>query len=244
MRFTNVLVKLLVFAALFNAQKKHVLKQALICAALGRLRLTCHYGNYLAASVFFNVCIISKSHAHPPIGDFMELRSNANLPCLVNLALKCLIRTCDQKLAIHWLLNYWCGKNNSIFSPVLQGELLTTSPTASVLLIPSRALWSPSVKCLLMWPDTTAQMMTMWTRCVGEFFCVFVRIITIMVSYNISHSDVLHRCAHSSLRCWTKPSESVFVRTWPAIWKELNCLFRNARYDLCFWSYEFLGHAN
>ncbi len=33
-----MLIKLLVFASLFNAQKKHVLKQALICAALGRLR--------------------------------------------------------------------------------------------------------------------------------------------------------------------------------------------------------------
>ncbi len=44
-----------------------------------------HYGNDLAESVFFNVCIVSKSHAEfpPPIGAFMELRSNANLPCLV-----------------------------------------------------------------------------------------------------------------------------------------------------------------
>ncbi len=33
-----------------------------------------HYGNYLAASVFFNVHIVSKSHAEfsPPIGAFME----------------------------------------------------------------------------------------------------------------------------------------------------------------------------
>ncbi len=47
-----------------------------------------HYGNYLAVSVFSNVCIVSKSSADfsPPIGTFMELRSNANLPCLVNLA--------------------------------------------------------------------------------------------------------------------------------------------------------------
>ncbi len=39
--------------------------------------------------MFFNVRIISKSHAEfsPPIGGFMELHSNANLPCLVNLAL-------------------------------------------------------------------------------------------------------------------------------------------------------------
>ncbi len=40
-------------------------------------------------SVFFNVHLISRSPAEfsPPIGTFMELRSNARLPCLVNLAL-------------------------------------------------------------------------------------------------------------------------------------------------------------
>jgi len=39
------------------------------------------------ASVFFNVRIVSKSPAEfsPSISDFMELRSIANLPCLVNL---------------------------------------------------------------------------------------------------------------------------------------------------------------
>ncbi len=42
------------------------------------------------ASVFFNVHIVSKSPAEffPPIGAFMELCSNANLPCLVNFAPK------------------------------------------------------------------------------------------------------------------------------------------------------------
>ncbi len=67
-------------------QKKHVLKQAVICAALD---CAGHYGNNLAPSVFFNVCIVSKSPAEfsPPIGGFMELRSNVNLPHLVNLAL-------------------------------------------------------------------------------------------------------------------------------------------------------------
>ncbi len=35
---TFTLIKFLVFVPLFNAQKKHVLKQAVICAALGRLR--------------------------------------------------------------------------------------------------------------------------------------------------------------------------------------------------------------
>ncbi len=49
-----VLVKLL---ALFNAPKKHVLKQMVIYAALGRLR--CHYGNYLTAFMFFNVRIVN-----------------------------------------------------------------------------------------------------------------------------------------------------------------------------------------
>ncbi len=57
------------------------LKQAVIFATLGTLDL--------AASVFFNVHIVSKSPAEcsPPIGAFMELCSNANLPCMVNLAL-------------------------------------------------------------------------------------------------------------------------------------------------------------
>ncbi len=42
----------------------------------------------LSASVFFNVHIVSKTHAEffAPINAFMELLSNANLPCLVNLA--------------------------------------------------------------------------------------------------------------------------------------------------------------
>ncbi len=44
-----------------------------------------HYGNYMAASVFFNVRIVNKSSAvfSPPFDAFMELRSNANLPSLV-----------------------------------------------------------------------------------------------------------------------------------------------------------------
>ncbi len=48
-----------------------------------------HYGNDLVSSLFFNVRIVSKSHAEfsPPISNFMELRSKANLLCLVNLAL-------------------------------------------------------------------------------------------------------------------------------------------------------------
>ncbi len=38
--------------------------------------------------LFFNVHIVSKSPTEfsTPIGAFMELRSNANLPCFVNLA--------------------------------------------------------------------------------------------------------------------------------------------------------------
>ncbi len=42
----------------------------------------------LSASVFFNVHIVSKTQAEfsAPISAFMELLSNANLPCLVNLA--------------------------------------------------------------------------------------------------------------------------------------------------------------
>ncbi len=42
----------------------------------------------ICLSVSFIVRIVSKSHAEcsPLIGAFIELRSNANLPCLVNLA--------------------------------------------------------------------------------------------------------------------------------------------------------------
>ncbi len=52
-----------------------------------------HYGNDLVPgtytlSVFFNVHLVSKPPAEfsSSIGTIMELRSNANLPCLVNLA--------------------------------------------------------------------------------------------------------------------------------------------------------------
>ncbi len=80
--------KLLVFAALFNAQKS--MSQSRMQFALLLVDCADHDGNYLAASVFFNVHIVSKSRAEfsPPIGAFMELLSNANLPCLVNLRLK------------------------------------------------------------------------------------------------------------------------------------------------------------
>ncbi len=39
--------------------------------------------------LFFNVRMASKPPAefYPPTGAFMELRSNANFPCLVNLSL-------------------------------------------------------------------------------------------------------------------------------------------------------------
>ncbi len=49
-----------------------------------------HYGSYLAVSVFFNVHIVSRSTAEisTPISAVLELRSCANLPCLVNLAQK------------------------------------------------------------------------------------------------------------------------------------------------------------
>ncbi len=80
MRFTNVYTcQITGIAPLFNAPKKYVLKQAVICAALD---CAGHYGNNLAASVFFNVCIVNKSPAEfsPPIGGFMELRSNALCP--------------------------------------------------------------------------------------------------------------------------------------------------------------------
>ncbi len=67
--------------------KKYVLKQAVICTAFSRLRWS--LWKWDVALVFFNVRLVSKSHAEfsPPIGAFMELHSKDNLPCLVNLAL-------------------------------------------------------------------------------------------------------------------------------------------------------------
>ncbi len=59
----------------------------LICAALGILRWSiCKLD---VASVFFNLCVVSTSPAEisMPIGAILELRSRANLPCLVKLAL-------------------------------------------------------------------------------------------------------------------------------------------------------------
>ncbi len=59
----------------------------LICAALGILHWSiCKLD---VASVFFNLRIVSKSPAEfsPPIGVVLELRSRANLPCLVKLSL-------------------------------------------------------------------------------------------------------------------------------------------------------------
>ncbi len=82
---TFALVKLLVFAPLahLTLPKKHALKQAVICAALGRLRWSLL--KIWLRLVFFNVRIVSKSPAEfsPPIGAFMQLRSNTSLPCLV-----------------------------------------------------------------------------------------------------------------------------------------------------------------
>ncbi len=59
----------------------------LICATLGILRWSiCKWD---VASVFFNLCIVSKSLAEifMPICAVLELRSCANLPCWINLAL-------------------------------------------------------------------------------------------------------------------------------------------------------------
>ncbi len=66
----------------------------LICAALGILRWSiCKWD---VASVFFNLRFVSKSPAEIsiPIGALLELRSRANLPCLVKLALKVFFIDC------------------------------------------------------------------------------------------------------------------------------------------------------
>ncbi len=61
-------VNLLVFAILFNAPKKNVLTNfvpvlLVDCSAFLQPLVDCvgHYGNDLAASVFFNLCIVSRS---------------------------------------------------------------------------------------------------------------------------------------------------------------------------------------
>ncbi len=54
MRFTNVYTPQITGIW----KKNNVLNQALICAALGRLRR--HYGNVLASSVIFNVSIVRR----------------------------------------------------------------------------------------------------------------------------------------------------------------------------------------
>ncbi len=59
----------------------------LICAALGILRWSLRKWN--VASVFFNLQVVSKSPTEIStlICNVLELRSRANLPCLLNLAL-------------------------------------------------------------------------------------------------------------------------------------------------------------
>ncbi len=82
----SVLVISLVFVALCNTQNKHVLNQLVIYAAYGRLCRS--LWKLDVASLFINVHLVGKSHKFsPPISAFVELCSNANLPCLVNLAL-------------------------------------------------------------------------------------------------------------------------------------------------------------
>jgi len=69
---------------------KFVLVNSLVFAPLSDANLHCswycigHYGNYTAASVFFNLCVVSRSHAElcTPICIFL-LRSHANLACFV-----------------------------------------------------------------------------------------------------------------------------------------------------------------
>ncbi len=59
--------------------KKHVLKQAVIWAALGRLW-------EWSGCVFMCALLVNHSEFSPLISTVLELCSHANLPCLVNLA--------------------------------------------------------------------------------------------------------------------------------------------------------------
>lgn len=131
-----------------------------------------------------------------------------------------LFKTCEPNMHFigHYIffINLLLWENDTSSSPVLQGGLLTTSPTASVLLIPSRASSSPSVKCLLMWTDTTAQTMTMCPRFVGESVCICVWIITNMMSSDalmhsagahVLHGGVERSRARASVSEHGRPSE-------------------------------------
>ncbi len=83
----SVLVISLVFVALCNTQNMHVLNQLVIYAAYGRLCRSL-WKLDVASLMFINGHLVGKSHKFsPPISAFVELCSNANLPCLVNLAL-------------------------------------------------------------------------------------------------------------------------------------------------------------
>ncbi len=77
-----------------------------------------HYGNDLALSVFSEVRIVSKSPTEfsPSIGAFMELRSNANLPCLLNLALKIFGDVINDAVFLFCvLMMLFLGPNSSSF---------------------------------------------------------------------------------------------------------------------------------
>ncbi len=72
--------------------------------------------------MFFTVRIVSKSPAKfsTPIGAFMELRSNVNLPCLVNLALNIL----SEILVLFGLFFYFI--DNLLLHRMVQNLVLKT----------------------------------------------------------------------------------------------------------------------
>ncbi len=113
-------IKLLIFAPLFNTPKKACLK------AGSNLRFSWSIALVIMEMIwvrlFFNLHIICKSPTEfcTPICAFMELRSNANLACLVNLGLSrivdCRVQTfscdgkrCSSSLSSSILLSYIPG---------------------------------------------------------------------------------------------------------------------------------------
>ncbi len=135
------LINSLVFAALFNAPKKHVLKQAVICAALGRLRWS--LWKWDVASVFFNVHLVCKSPTEfsTPICAFMELHFNDNLPCLVNLALYV-----KWSISIQMSQKLFGFITFSKMEPVVNKKwLLIPKPTADIVTVKVMCVWGVSV---------------------------------------------------------------------------------------------------
>ncbi len=88
-----------------------------------------HYGNALAASVFFNSHIVNRLVAEhsTPIGAFMGLRSHVNLPCLGNLAQK--LKEIEQTTNCGCFLADSCSGNDDSVLVEMYSQALCLSLT-------------------------------------------------------------------------------------------------------------------